>query len=886
MTLSPGVRLGPYEIVAPIGAGGMGEVYRARDTRLERTVAVKVLPTHLASSPESRQRFEREARTISQLSHPHICALYDVGREGETEYLVMEYLEGETLADRLARGPLPTEQVLRFGCEIADALDKAHRQGVVHRDLKPGNVMLTKAGVKLLDFGLAKALAPVSAATQFTALPTQAVPVTREGSLLGTLQYMAPEQLEAKEADARTDVFALGAMLYEMATGAKAFAGTSQASLIGAILRDTPRPISDFAPVTPPALDRIVRACLAKDPEDRWQTARDVSRQLREVEKEPYPATAVPAAVPRRSRWWAVPWAVALVALALAALSGRNPRSEATDRRVIRTTLLPPPDTQFHFLDANAGTPAVSPDGTRIAFSARDSNDQILLWVRALDSLDAVSIRGSSGASFPFWSHDGRSLGFFAQGKLKVVEASASALPVVLAEVEEPRGGTWSPNGTIVYSKGYREPLQRIPAAGGSPRPASDVKDREVHRWPVFLPDGRHFLYSVRIQGEEHGVVYASSLDSRDRKEILPDHTDVLYVPPGRLLFRRGGRLMTVRFDPDRLAVVGDPVEVVEQLDHLPPTGRTTFGASQTVLTYAPGSEARLSRLAWFDRTGREVGGVADAGMYVGPRLSPNGRQLAVAVMEELAIPPDIWIFDTKLGTGTRAPLTTPDLNPVFSPDGQRLLFSNTSDGRWNIFVRSVSDAAGPTALLPPTRARWPRDVSPDGSVLLYQEFSSVSRGDLKVLSLSGEPRQRIFLASPFEEDEGSFSPDGRRVAYVSDESGRKEVFVASFPDPSQRLRISSDGGAQPRWSRDGRELFFVSKSETMMSAPFDLTSGVPSGPPVRLFDVPISYAFGSHVPLRYDVAPDGRFLITVRASREPPLPLILVLNWQAMLGK
>jgi serine/threonine protein kinase len=864
----------------------MGEVYRARDTRLERTVAVKVLPSHLSASPESRQRFEREARTISQLSHPHICALYDVGREGETEYLVMEYLEGETLADRLARGSLPIEQVLRYGCEIADALDKAHRQGVVHRDLKPGNVMLTKSGVKLLDFGLAKALAPASAATQFTALPTQAAPVTREGSLLGTLQYMAPEQLEAKEADARTDVFALGAVLYEMATGAKAFAGTSQASLIGAILRDTPRPISDFAPVTPAALDRIVRTCLAKDPEDRWQTARDVSRQLREVEREPaHPQTSAVAA-PRRSRWWAVPWAVALIALALAALSGRSPRSETSEPRVVRTTLPPPAGTEFHFVDANSGTPAVSPDGTRIAFSARDADDQILLWVRPLDSLDAFVIRASSGASFPFWSPDGRSLGFFAQGRLKVVEASASALPVALTNVEEARGGTWGPDGTILFSKGYKDPISRIPAKGGSESPVTEAKYPEVHRWPVFLPDGRHFLYSTRIQGEEGGVIYAASLDSKDRKQILPDHTDVLYVPPERLLFRRGGRLLTARFDPDRLEIVGDPVELVEEIDHLPPTGRTTVGASETVLVYAPTSEARLARLAWFDRTGREVGGIAGAGMYVGPRLSPDGRQLAVAVMEQLAIPPDIWVFDTRLGTGTRAPLATPDLNPVFSPDGQQVYFSNTSQGRWNMFGRSVSGAGGPVALLPPTGPRWPRDVSPDGSVLLYQEWSPSTRGDLKVLSLSGEPRPRTFVASPFEEDEGTFSPDGRRVAYVSDESGRKEVFVASFPDPSQRLRISSDGGTQPRWSRDGRELFFVSKGERMMSAPFDLASGVPSGPPVQLFDVPISYAFGSHVPLRYDVSPDGRFLVTVRASKEPPPPLVLVLNWQAKLER
>ncbi|HVE66270.1 MAG TPA: protein kinase, partial [Thermoanaerobaculia bacterium] len=783
MTLSTGTRLGPYEIVAPIGAGGMGEVYRARDTRLERTVAIKVLSAHLSASPESRQRFEREARTISQLSHPHICALYDVGREGETEYLVMEYLEGETLADRLAKGPLPIEQVLRWGCEIADALDKAHRQGVVHRDLKPGNVMLTNSGVKLLDFGLARALVPPSAPTQLTALPTQAVPLTQEGTLLGTLQYMAPEQLEGKEADARTDVFALGALLYEMATGAKAFAGTSQASLISAILRDPPRPISDFAPVTPPTLDRIVRTCLAKDPEDRWQTARDVSRQLRDVEKEPFPATPASAAGPRRSRWWAVPWAIALVALALAALSGRNPRSDAPDPRVIRTTLLPPPDTEFHYLDANSGPPAVSPDGTRIAFSARNLDDQILLWVRRLDSLDAFVIPGSSGASFPFWSPDSRSLGFFAQAKLKTVEASGSASPVSLADVEEPRGGSWGADGTILFSPGYRDPIRRVPSSGGSSAPLTEVRPGEVHRWPVFLPGGRHFLYNVRVQGEQNAAIYAGSFDSRERREVLRgEHTDVVHLPPDHLLFRRGGTLVAARFDARRLAVLGEPVELVQGIDFFSPTGKTTLGAAPNVLAYAPSSDARLSRLAWFDRAGREVGGMAAPGMYASPRISPDGRQLAIAVMEQLVIPPDIWVFDTRLGTGTRSSTLFPDLAPVFSADAKRIFFAQTSEGKWNIHVRDLTGGAEPATLLPPTRPRWPRDVSPDGSLLLYRELSASNRGDLRVLSLSGERRPRDFVASPFDEDEGTGSPDGRRVAYVSDESGRTEVFVASFP--------------------------------------------------------------------------------------------------------
>jgi serine/threonine protein kinase len=887
MTLSAGTRLGPYELVAPIGAGGMGEVYRAKDTRLDRTVAVKVLPAHLSSSPESRQRFEREARTISQLSHPHICALYDVGHQDGVDYLVMEYLQGETLAEHLAKGPLPLDLTLRCGLEIADALDKAHRQGIVHRDLKPGNVMVTKAGVKLLDFGLAKVLAPVSSVTQFTALPTQAAPITREGSLLGTLQYMAPEQLEGKEADARTDIFALGAVLYEMATGKKTFSGATQASLIGSILRDEPRPISEAVPLTPRALDRIVRICLAKDPEDRWQTARDVSLQLREIGRDREHPDTVTARPARSKISRTLPWAVVLVALGIGALLGRAALPKDATPRVVRSTILPPPNTEFHFLDANSGPPAVSPDGTRIAFAARNLDDQILLWVRRLDSLDAFAIPGSSGAAFPFWSPDGKSLGFFAQARLKVVEASGSASPVSLADVEEARGGSWAANGTILFSPGYRDPIRSVPASGGSPTPLTEMRPGEVHRWPVFLPDGRRFLYNVRVQGEQNAVIYAGSLDSKERREVLRgEHTDVAYVAPDRLLFRRSGRLVAARFDADRLAIVEDPVELVDNIDYFPPTGKTTFGASQNVLAYAPRSDARLSRLAWFDRTGREVGGLVAPGMYASPRFSPDGRQLAVSVIEQLVIPPDIWLFDTRLGTGTRTTTIYPDLSAVFSADGKRIFYGNTSEGKWNIYVRDVASGLEPTTLLPPTRPRWPHDVSPDGSVLLYRELSAANQGNLKVLSLTGERRPRDFVASPYDEDEGTFSPDGRWVAYVSDESGRREVFVASFPDPAQRIRVSSEGGTQPRWSRDGRELFYVARSYTMMVAPFDSSSAGPTAPPSRLFDAPISYTFGAHAPLRYDVAPDGRFLIAVRASKDPPPPMVLMLNWQAGLKK
>src|SRR5262245_18619869 len=490
MALAAGTRLGPYEVLAPLGAGGMGEVYKARDTRLDRAVAIKVLPERSSLTPEARQRFEREARTISQLQHPHICALHDVGREGDTEYLVMELLEGETLAERLARGALHLEQALRYGTDIADALNKAHRQGTVHRDLKPGNVMVTKSGVKLLDFGLAKAFSatPASAPT-FTALPTAAPNITQDGAILGTVQYMAPEQLEGKTTDARTDVFALGCLLYEMCTGQKAFSGSTQASLISSIMKEDPAPISTRSPMSPPALDAVVKTCLAKDPEDRWQTARDVAIQLEAIRNDRSSARPATTMMARRPALSILPWVIAALTLAFAAFAWISARRPAAASRVTQTFLPPPPKTTYHVLGANIGSIALSRDGRRLAFGAHDPDVLPSLWVRDFDSLSPFRIPGTEGALYPFWSPDGRWLGFFAKGKLKVVEGVPSpAPPRDLADVVEARGGAWGDDGTIVYAPQNYAGLMRVPAAGGAPPSvATRIEKGSVarsHRWP------------------------------------------------------------------------------------------------------------------------------------------------------------------------------------------------------------------------------------------------------------------------------------------------------------------------------------------------------------------------------------------------------------------
>ncbi|MGH9363953.1 MAG: protein kinase domain-containing protein, partial [Thermoanaerobaculia bacterium] len=542
MTLSAGFRLGPYEVLAPLGAGGMGEVYKAKDTRLERTVAIKVLPAHLSSSEEMRQRFEREARAISQLSHPHICALYDVGSHEGTEYLVMEYLEGETLATRLAKGSLPLDQTLSCGIQIADALDKAHRQGIVHRDLKPGNVMLTKSGVKLLDFGLAKLRQAESepVASRLSALGTEGTPLTAEGTLLGTLQYMAPEQLEAKEADARTDIFAFGATLYEMATGRKAFSGTSQASLISAIMTAEPALISTIQPMTPPALDRMVKTCLAKDPDERWQNAHDLMRELRWIaELGSQAGVPGPVVARRKSRErfsWGLTAVTLLVALAAVAAAVRYAHRAAMLARPMRSSMVLPEKSALR-------AAAISPDGTRVVFVARDSSGRNLLWIRPLDSLAVQPLPGTENPSFPFWSPDSRFIGFFADGKLKKIDASGGP-PQTLCDAPVNRGGTWNREGVILFAPVSDGPIYRVSASGGLPTPVTRLdpsRGETSHRWPFFLPDGQHFLYLVASFGgpKEKTGIYVGSLDSKEEKFLLPANSSVAYAPPGYLLFFR-----------------------------------------------------------------------------------------------------------------------------------------------------------------------------------------------------------------------------------------------------------------------------------------------------------------------------------------------------------
>jgi tRNA A-37 threonylcarbamoyl transferase component Bud32/WD40 repeat protein len=713
MALSAGTKLGPYEILAPIGAGGMGEVYKARDTRLDRTVAIKVLPAHLAANEQLRQRLEREARAVSSLSHPHICVLHDVGHQDGTDFLVMEYLEGETLAGRVARGPLPLEQIFTIATQIADALDKAHRQGVVHRDLKPGNVMLTKAGAKLMDFGLAKTTASATALLSSVAV-TQSSPVTAAGTIVGTFQYMSPEQIEGREADARSDIFAFGLLLYEMATGRRAFEGKTQASVIGAILATEPPPISSLQPLTPPALERLVKTCMAKDANERRQTMHDILLDLKWI-TEGGSQAGVPAPViarrKNRERIWMGAAVVLLVAtLGLAAMVILYQRA-ASDVRPLRAFVLPPEGATFGVSGGSGGPVVISPDGKRLAFVATTSDGKRMLWTRSLESLTAQPLSGTEEAMFPFWSPDSRSLGFFAQNKLKKIDI-AGGPPLALCDTSgNPRGGTWGREGVILFTPSTTSPLFRTSASGSPPTQVTKLEaDIKVgtHRWPHFLPDGRHFLYVARATGpggtQQSGAegIYVGSIDGKESKLLVRAISSGAYAS-GNVLFVREGTLMAQAFDPKLLEVTGDAFPVAEQVQFDLAYSLAAFSASENgVLAYhAGGVLENNSKLLWIDRTGKEIGGLGDAAAYYDQRISADGQKVAVSLFDPSARTIDIWIYEVARGLRTRFTFDPSfERFPVWSPDGSRVVFGSTRKGQYDLFVKPASGAGTEELLL------------------------------------------------------------------------------------------------------------------------------------------------------------------------------------------
>jgi len=906
MTLPIGSHLGPYEILALLGSGGMGEVYRARDTRLGRTVAIKILPAERCASPELRQRFEREAKTVSQISHPHICALYDVGHEetaqGRVYYLVMELLEGETLADRLAKGPLPLEQTLRFGIEIAGALHKAHRQGIVHRDLKPANVMLTHGGVKLLDFGLAKTAAALASPGSLTALPTRAE-LTQEGTILGTVPYMAPEQLEGKEADARTDIFALGAVLYEMATGRRAFSGASQASLISSIMKDEPAPIGEAQPTTPPALDHIVRTCLAKDPEERWQSANDIGNQLKWVaggSGQVRGAASVPSAAPAGSTAGAATpargalreglgWGVAVVAILAAAglwIAGGRPAPKPAVP--VRLSVVLPEKSALRSAE-------LSPDGSKMVVVARDAQAKNLLWIRALDSLEVQSLPGTENPSFPFWSPDGRSIGFFADGKLKRI-AAAGGPPQTLCDAPVSRGGTWGPDGTILFAPVTDGPLYRIAASGGTPVPVTKfdpARGETSHRWPLFLPDGRHFLYLVatfaNMAEQERMGIYAGSLDTHDEKFLVRANSNVAFVPPGYLVYLTERNLFAQPFDARELRMIGDPFPVAEQVQYFPQVYRAVFSASATgTLLYQNQTDTTISQLVWFDRGGRRLGALGIAGDQANPHISPDGRKVAVDIVDPRSGNIDIWSYDAAGGIATR--LTSHpaiDAGAIWDPYGAQVAFMSMRQGHADMYQESSKGGGVEETILKSDRTKYPMDWSPDRRVIMYRALDVQSNPELWIAPVDRKGEPTPFIKATYGVSNGQFSPDGRYVAYASNESGRWEIYVAPFPGPGGNWKVSSVGGTEPKWRRDGKELFYIAPDGVLMAVTVREGASFDADVPRPLFPLRRREPISSVDLFSYDVAPDGqRFLVNTDVGDPTTPPLTIVLNWAAGQGK
>ena len=882
MSLDAGTKLGPYEISAPVGAGGMGEVYRAKDTRLGRDVAVKVLPAHMSSSPELRQRLEREAKTISQLSHPHICMLHDVGHQNGTDYLVMEFLEGETLADRLSKGPLPVDQGLKIAIEVAGALDAAHRSGIVHRDLKPGNIMLTKSGVKLLDFGLAKLAAPTTKdISQATSLPTalqESHPLTTRGTILGTFQYMAPEQLEGREADARSDIFAFGCVLYEMLTGKKAFSGHSQASLITSIMGSEPPPISSIQPMTPPALDRIVKGCLAKEPEHRWSTAHDVMLQLQWI-AEGGSQVGLPApVVARRKSREKLSWAIAAAAiLAAAAFAYGYARRAPKPAPLVRFEIPTPSDV------TTLDVPKISPDGKLLAFDATDATGKARIWIRPMNALTAHPLAGTEGGVRPFWSPDSKYIGFMADGVLKKIDV-AGGPPTKICDAVGGSDGTWSSEGVILFDGTGSDPIYRVPAAGGTKVVAvklDPAKKETSVGWPEFLPDGKHFLYMLTGEKQEDSAYWVGSIDSVERKLLAPAQTLVTYAPPGYLLFVRDKTLVVQPFDAKALKTTGEPVPLAEQIgtDNV---GLARFSVSRNgVLAYRTGESG--GRFLWRDRTGGDLGTVGEPGSYANPRLSPSGERLAYDVRGTKT---DIWIRDLARGVNSRFSLGAGNnFRPIWSPDGATIVFTSDRAGTIDLYEKSTRGQGAEKLLLKSDEFKSATSWSPDGKYILYTSQSPKSLNDIWALPTFGDKKPIPIATGPFTELNAVFSPDGRFIAYQSGESGRSEIYVQTFPDGGGRWQVSNAGGVDPSWRADGREIFYRSLDQNLMAVEIRTTgSEIEAGIPKALY--PVSIRQGN-TRNKYAPAADGqRFLFDAPLGREAITPTTVVLNWYEGLGR
>lgn len=880
MSLAPGTRLGPYSLTSMLGAGGMGEVYKARDSRLERDVAIKVLPPQFAERPDMRQRFEREARSISMLHHPHICALYDVGEQDGTAYLVMEYLEGEPLDKRIARGPIPMHEALEAAIQIAGALDQAHQKGLIHRDLKPGNVMLTRAGAKLLDFGLAKAVSPPSLGENEATMTHN---LTAVGSIVGTLAYMSPERLGGQDGDARGDIFATGAVLHEMLTGKRAFTGENQASLITSVMSSEPSPVSQTQPLASAALDRVVRKCMAKEPDQRWQTARDLMSELQWIASGGGADTAVPvpAVAPRKQQILSLWIALAASAGAAAALAGIHfSERPAPPQPPVRFAMQAPAEAGFF---GGTDIPVVSPDGTRLVFTATLRTGGRVLWHQALDTMEAKPLPGTESAVLPFWSPDSRSIAFYSEAdkKLKRVEVSSGSAVSVCPARMGSASGAWLGDGTIIfYDDGL---LMRVPAAGGDSKPVfgRDVPAAKMSQlWPRALPGGKHILFlAVGPEKDKEGI-YAAHLESRQMSMVLPVRSLFEYSPAGYLVYSRQQALMAQRFDANKLAISGDPLPLVDRAGEFSSIwGATASVSANGTLAYSHPVN-RASQLQWYARDGKKLGSIPGAKYYNQLLISPDGKRVAVELSgTERAANRTIWLLE--LSTGILSPLTPrADVvygDAVWSPDSRNLAYMTSRSGKSEI-VRKPVGGGVEQSVISPESTLYPEEVLADGSILAINQGG---KDIVRISSAGGEP-ESIFHTD-FESDEPHVSPDGRWIAYSGNESGQWEIYLAAFPSFSQRRQASNAGGMAPVWRADGKELFYVTPGGKLMSVSFKGGAQPDTSTPVELFQ---SRLRTDHRYNQYTVTSDGQRFLTYESVEESDHPYYVVLNWTSLLKR
>ena len=884
MALASGTKLGPYEIIAPLGAGGMGEVYRARDTKLGRDVAVKLLPSSFSGDSERLRRFEQEACAAGALNHPNVLVIHHIETHEGAPYIVSELLEGETLRKRMSGTAMAQRRVIDYASQIAHGLAAAHEKGIVHRDLKPDNIFITKDGrVKILDFGLAKLTQPDGSQSQ-TEIPTRRVD-TNPGVVMGTVGYMSPEQVRGKAIDHRSDIFSFGAILYEMLSGRRAFHGESAADMMSAILKEDPPELSETNHTVSPALERLVNHCLEKDPEARFHSARDLAFAIEALSGSTPTSiqTMATATLPRRLMKGRelTAWIVAIVAILVAAFALAVPyfrRSSAATHTIRFTIPAPEKVSLTNFM-------ALSPDGLHLAFTGRDSTGKNLLWVRPLDSLDARVLSDTDEAAYPFWSPDSHFMGFFAQGKLKKIDVLGGR-PQTVCDAPAGVGGTWNRDNVIVFTPSTREPLYRVSADGGLSTPVTALdgsRGETSHRQPYFLPDGRHFLFFA-LNRQADNYVYVGSLDSKETKPLSAIHTNAVYAPPGYLVYRRDDRLMAQGFDATSLQLAGEPFPVGEQLIFIPgPVGFVSFTVSENGMLVYRGGSAIGSDLLWFDRGGKQLGPLRPREGYINVSLSPDGKRVAYSIGNASAR--DIWLLE--LGRDLPSRFTFgPAYNwlPIWSPDGSRIVFASNRDGPIDLYQKPASGAGNEEALLKSNEDKLPTDWSSDGQFILYDAVDPKTRGDLWILPLSGDRKSFPFLQTQFSERQGQFSPDGHWIAYSSDVSGQYEVYVQSFPVAGGAHRVSTNSGMQPRWRHDGKELFYISADRKLMAV--DVNAGpstFEAGVPRQLFETRITVLEGRNI---YGVTRDGqRFLIN---SGESPFgaQLNVVLNWTADLKK